>query len=589
MGRFDSLDLARLPELPNDTLILAKIRGEVVPRQLRNLRTCDYVDLPRDQGLGVAPSRVFKTPPETLPRAVKKDQVLQPIQVPPTLHFSYKTNWEDYLGPFDMGVTYAISIYHFAMKKWQRCLRTAWLMDKEAAGHVWGLLALVYRETRSVTGQDIVKLLMSNPMAFEKDENPLSSGEGHQALVNLIIFGKKEEAEQLAKRDALWDHWVILRGFAKGECDAIIMRLIKHLKPSDPMKTYFQILAGTVPAASCEWGNNSWGDWRPHLAMVLCHLNQNDQKKEIMAAMTASLKSHGRPNSAFLCDIIMHLHCGMFLEVSESSIRENSSGPLLTRAEVERGEVYKYVLDLRTDQPFISKYQNYRTVYSRMLLRAGYIQQALHFCESAGTTLLYSEEVNHGFLEDFVKLCSEFHSSQRDFVAPKWMDVLREMAEKILLEKQHGCVIIRAPMKVRAVKAKVATEQPDTASTSPGHQSGTATTTSSPDQSSDDQSGTATTSSDDQSSDDQSGTATTAAGPQTDSDTATTSSPDQSGTATTTAGLQSGPATTAAGLQSDPDTISRDQETKPQKKRNKGCFGWLSCFRCFCFRRKKTY
>ncbi|XP_062383566.1 aggrecan core protein-like [Sardina pilchardus] len=253
-----------------------------------------------------------------------------------------------------------------------------------------------------------------------------------------------------------------------------------------------------------------------------------------------------------------------------------------------------------------------------MLLRAGYIQQALHFCESAGTTLLYSEEVNHGFLEDFMKLCSEFHSSQRDFVAPKWMDVLREMAEKILLEKQHGCVIIRAPMKVRAVKAKVATEQPDTASTSPGHQSGTATTTSSPDQSSDDQSGTATTSSDDQSSDDQSGTATTAAGPQTDSDTATTSSPDQSGTATTSspdqsgtattsspdqsgiattaaglqsgpattaAGLQSGPATTAAGLQSgpaisspdhqsDPDTISRDQETKPQKKRNK-----LSCSR----------
>ncbi|KAG5262073.1 hypothetical protein AALO_G00291870 [Alosa alosa] len=452
MHRIDSLDLAGCHKrhLKPSKLFKAIRKQGLLPKQVQNLRTCDYVDPSRDQGLGDAPSRVFKTPPETLQRSVKQDQVL-PIQ-----HFAYKTDWKDYLGPFDMGVTYTVSIYKFAMKKWQRCLRTTWLMDKEAAGLVWGLLALVCRETRRVMGQHIAKLLISNPLAFEKDENLLSSGEGHQALVNLIIFGKKEEAEQLAKRDALWDHWVILKGFAKGSCDAIVLRLIEHLKANDPMKTYFQILMGKVPAAACEWGKNSWGDWRPHLAMVLCYMNQNILKKDIMETMAETLASHGKPNSAYLCDIIMHLHCGIFLEWSKLRIRGIRSRPFLrsTRAAVERMEVYDYVLGLRTDQPFISEYQHYRTLYSRMLLRAGYIQQALHFCESVGTTLIYSADVNRRFLADFVKLCSEFHVSQRDFIAPRWMYILRDMAERIILNKEHRSAAIKAPEDVKKKQKK---------------------------------------------------------------------------------------------------------------------------------------
>ncbi|XP_048090946.1 protein transport protein Sec16A-like isoform X1 [Alosa alosa] len=679
MHRIDSLDLAGCHKrhLKPSKLFKAIRKQGLLPKQVQNLRTCDYVDPSRDQGLGDAPSRVFKTPPETLQRSVKQDQVL-PIQ-----HFAYKTDWKDYLGPFDMGVTYTVSIYKFAMKKWQRCLRTTWLMDKEAAGLVWGLLALVCRETRRVMGQHIAKLLISNPLAFEKDENLLSSGEGHQALVNLIIFGKKEEAEQLAKRDALWDHWVILKGFAKGSCDAIVLRLIEHLKANDPMKTYFQILMGKVPAAACEWGKNSWGDWRPHLAMVLCYMNQNILKKDIMETMAETLASHGKPNSAYLCDIIMHLHCGIFLEWSKLRIRGIRSRPFLrsTRAAVERMEVYDYVLGLRTDQPFISEYQHYRTLYSRMLLRAGYIQQALHFCESVGTTLIYSADVNRRFLADFVKLCSEFHVSQRDFIAPRWMYILRDMAERIILNKEHRSAAIKAPEDVKVVEAEVAPEKPGTATTSPDHQSGPGTATTSPDHqpdtattSPDNQPDTATTSPGHQSGpgtitpdhqfdpgtstsahqsgsgsattshahqsgsgsattssgsattshahqsgsgsattssgsatnyhahqsgpgtatpDHQSGTATTSPGHQ--PGTATTSPGHQSITATTSPGHQSGPAISSPDQQSGPAISSPDQQScsttteKTKKKKNKGCFGWLSCFRCFCFRRKKMH
>ncbi|XP_048092442.1 protein transport protein Sec16A-like [Alosa alosa] len=603
MHRINSLDLAGCPKRrhgkSSKLFRNLKIRGTLHKRVV-DLRNCDYVDPPRDQGLRDAISRVFKTPPETLQRPVMQDQV-QPIQ---SGNFPYKTNLEDYTGPFDMGVTYAISIYTFAMKKWQRCLRTSWLQDKEAAGLVWGLLALVCRETRSVTGQDIANLLLSNPLAFEKGENLLSSGEGHQALVNLIISGKKEEAEQLAKSEALWDHWVILKGFAKGSCDAIVMRLIEHLKPNDPMKTYYQVLMGIVPTAACECAKNNWGDWRPHLAMVLSHLNKNSLKMEIMEAMAETLGSDGKPNSAYLCNLIMHLHCGIFSERAESCGRGVRSRPFVrsTRAAVERMEVYDYVLTLKTDQPFLSEFQHYRTLCIRMLLRAGYIQQALHFCETVGMTLVHSEGVDSTTLVEFVKVCSEFRGSQQGFIEPDWMFFVRETAEQMIVEIQQRSAAIKALKEFRIVKTVVAPEQPGPA-TSPDLQPGPATTspdpqpgpaTTSPDQ----QPGTATTSPDQQpgpattSVDHQSGPATTSVDHQ--PGTTTTSVDHQPGTTTTSVDHQPGTTTTSVDHQPGTATTSPDHQSGPAttekpKKKNKGCFGWLSCFRCFCFRRKKTH
>lgn len=38
-----------------------------------------------------------------------------------------------------------------------------------------------------------------------------------------------------------------------------------------------------------ECGNNNWGDWRPHLAMVLCNEDKFNMKKEIITKTAATL------------------------------------------------------------------------------------------------------------------------------------------------------------------------------------------------------------------------------------------------------------------------------------------------------------
>ncbi|KAK2120694.1 hypothetical protein P7K49_002080 [Saguinus oedipus] len=70
---------------------------------------------------------------------------------------------------------------------------------------------------------------------------------------------------------------------------------LKNLPINDPLQTVYQLMSGRMPAASTSCGDEKWGDWRPHLAMVLSNLNNNvDIESRTMATMGDTLGRSGR-------------------------------------------------------------------------------------------------------------------------------------------------------------------------------------------------------------------------------------------------------------------------------------------------------
>uniref|UniRef100_A0A8C3XCI2 Protein transport protein sec16 n=1 Tax=Catagonus wagneri TaxID=51154 RepID=A0A8C3XCI2_9CETA len=334
-------------------------------------------------------------------------------------------------GPLGKDDTHKVDVINFAQNKATKCLQNESLIDKESAGLLWSFIVLLCRQNGTVVGTDIAELLLRDhrtawlPGKSPNEANLIDftseaveqveeeeSGEAQLSFLTdsqaagtleketerfreLLLYGRKKDALESAMKNGLWGHALLLASKMDGRTHARVMtRFANSLPINDPLQTVYQLLSGRMPAASTCCGDEKWGDWRPHLAMVLSNLSNNvDVESRTMATMGDTLASKGLLDAAHFCYLMAQVGFGVYTKKTTKLvlIGSNHSLPFFkfaTNEAIQRTEAYEYAQSLGTQACSLPSFQVYKFIYSCRLAEMGLATQAFHYCEAIAKSIL---------------------------------------------------------------------------------------------------------------------------------------------------------------------------------------------------------
>ncbi|XP_048105630.1 uncharacterized protein LOC125298805 [Alosa alosa] len=204
-----------------------------------------------------------------------------------------------------------MEVYYVAILEWRRCLLTERVPERDGPGLNWGLLALVCKMGGVVSGRVIAELLLQKMKTFDKAASRATADTTTIAMA--LIAGKAEEALDLAMSRGLMHHAFILRSFIGKQPSLWVKKFFDSVENADPLKTYYQVRLGEIPSVATACGNESMGDWRLHLAMVLtsppCHGFHASFgcRQETVAKMGETFASKGLTHAARFCQMLLEL------------------------------------------------------------------------------------------------------------------------------------------------------------------------------------------------------------------------------------------------------------------------------------------
>ncbi len=235
-------------------------------------------------------------------------------------------------GPLVPGRTHKAEVIQFCQSKVQAAAagEVDGLVDRDSYVLVWELLILLLRQKNTVDGSDIAELLLKGrhvetpyvangvTAAFSASDEANSSGvvvAQERTAINVsatidqerydgscmrgvwppldalscfrvtskfrdyLLYGHKKEGLEYAMRHGLWGHALFLASkMDERAYSNVMLRFANGLVPNDPLQTLYQLMSGRQPVAVKECADRSWGDWRPHLAMIL----SNPSGKEML-------------------------------------------------------------------------------------------------------------------------------------------------------------------------------------------------------------------------------------------------------------------------------------------------------------------
>ncbi|XP_033271156.1 protein transport protein Sec16A isoform X1 [Orcinus orca] len=333
-------------------------------------------------------------------------------------------------GPLGKDDTHKVDVINFAQSKATKCLQNENLIDKESASLLWSFIVLLCRQNGTVVGTDIAELLLrdhrtvwlpgkspseANLIDFthepaeqveeESGEAQLSFLTDSQAATTLekdterfrelLLYGRKKDALESAMKNGLWGHALLLASKMDSRTHARVMtRFANSLPINDPLQTVYQLMSGRMPAASTCCGDEKWGDWRPHLAMVLSNLNNNvDVEARAMATMGDTLASRGLLDAAHFCYLVAQVGFGVYTKKTTKLvlIGSNHSLPFLkfaTNEAIQRTEAYEYAQSLGAQPCSFPSFQVFKFIYCCRLAEMGLATQAFHYCEVIAKSVL---------------------------------------------------------------------------------------------------------------------------------------------------------------------------------------------------------
>ncbi|XP_055965616.1 protein transport protein Sec16B-like, partial [Sorex fumeus] len=206
-------------------------------------------------------------------------------------------------GPLNRDDVYKVDIVTFCQRKAEQSCRAQSPRGQDSA-LLWKLLVLLCRQNGSMVGSDVADLLMKDCGERGQDQRQppvadligldgagawpvpspgtpnLLTGETPPSVetpaqvvekfTKLLYFGRKKEALEYAMKNHLWGHALFLSSKMDSRTYNWVMSgFISTLALNDPLQTFFQLMSGRIPQAATSCGDQQWGDWRPHLAMVL--------------------------------------------------------------------------------------------------------------------------------------------------------------------------------------------------------------------------------------------------------------------------------------------------------------------------------
>ncbi|XP_032174798.1 protein transport protein Sec16B [Mustela erminea] len=384
-------------------------------------------------------------------------------------------------GPLIREDVHKVDIMTFCQQKAAQSLKSETQRSRDSA-LLWQLLVLLCRQNGSMVGSDIAELLMQDCKKLEKykrqppvanlisltDEDwpVLSSGTPNlltgeippsmetpaqivEKFTKLLYYGRKKEALEWAMKNHLWGHALFLSSKMDPRTYSWVMSgFTSTLAANDPLQTLFQFMSGRIPQAATCCADKQWGDWRPHLAVILS--NQGGDPELLQRAiitMGDTLAGKGLVEAAHFCYLMAHVPFGHYTVKTDHLALLGSSHSqeflkFATTEAIQRTEIFEYCQMLGRPKSFIPSFQVYKLLYASRLADYGLASQALHYCEAIGTALLSQEDSNHPvLLGELIKLAErlklsdplvvERHRGDRD-PEPAWLVPLRRRREELL-------------------------------------------------------------------------------------------------------------------------------------------------------------
>ncbi|XP_062437480.1 protein transport protein Sec16B [Rhea pennata] len=300
---------------------------------------------------------------------------------------------------------------------------------------LWKLLVLLCQQNGSMVGSDTAELLMQDCKRLEKykKQNPVANlfnpsddewrahGPGMVDLLTgevppivetlaqtvekftkLLYYGRKKEALDWAMRNQLWGHALFLSSKMDPRTYSwVLTGFTNTLAVNDPLQTLFQLMSGRVPQAAQCCGDAKWGDWRPHLAVMLSNkVGDTELNHRAIVTMGDALAGRGLTEAAHFCYLMADIPFGYFGEKADRMALLGSSHrqafAQFARTEIiQRMEVFEYCQQLRQPKACLLSFQVYKLIYASRLVDYGLPAQALHYCERIATVLLGQGLASH--------------------------------------------------------------------------------------------------------------------------------------------------------------------------------------------------
>uniref|UniRef100_A0A8D1LYU6 Protein transport protein sec16 n=1 Tax=Sus scrofa TaxID=9823 RepID=A0A8D1LYU6_PIG len=311
-------------------------------------------------------------------------------------------------GPLVREDVHKVDIMTFCQQKAAQSRRSETQGSRDSA-LLWQLLVLLCRQN----GVSITALVGGQVQAGLEFNACLPTLSPAQCVSKLF------EALEWAMKNHLWGHALFLASKMDSRTYSWVMSgFTSTLALNDPLQTLFQLMSGRIPQAATCCGDKQWGDWRPHLAVILSNQGGDPELyQRTIVTMGDTLAGKGLVEAAHFCYLMAHVPFGYYTVKTDHLALLGSSHSqeflkFATTEAIQRTEIFEYCQMLGRPKSFIPSFQVYKLLYASRLADYGLASQALHYCEAIGTALLSQGESSHPvLLVEVIKLAERLKLS----------------------------------------------------------------------------------------------------------------------------------------------------------------------------------
>uniref|UniRef100_A0A131YY82 Protein transport protein Sec16A n=1 Tax=Rhipicephalus appendiculatus TaxID=34631 RepID=A0A131YY82_RHIAP len=204
-----------------------------------------------------------------------------------------------------------------------------------------------------------------------------------------LLFGRKKCALEWATKHGLWGHALSLASRMDTKTHAAMMtRFTNALSLNDPLRTLYQQLSGRQPAAAPLVATMKWGDWRPHLAMILSNASASPEADaRNVTILGDALARHGCLAAAHFCYLVAHVEFGSYSRKSSKLVLLGADHRTLpfrrfaSNEAIHCTEIYEYARSLSDSSFMLPHLQEYKFLHATRLAEYGFLEEALRYCE----------------------------------------------------------------------------------------------------------------------------------------------------------------------------------------------------------------
>ncbi|XP_053660857.1 uncharacterized protein LOC128709857 [Anopheles marshallii] len=233
-----------------------------------------------------------------------------------------------------------------------------------------------------------------------------------------LLYGNISEALEWATEHNLWGHALFLASKVDSRQHAnVMMKFANKLTLNDPLQTLYQLLSGRTPASVTSVLDEKWGDWRPHLAMLMSNSSAKPELiKKSITTLGDTLLHRGDLYAAHFCYLLSDVAFGRFADVKQDAAVGNNGTVRLvllgaahhnrsfrevsTNESIMMTEIYEYARSLNEDRYSIAELQRYKYLLACRMLDQGMQLKCLLYMEQIADQIQYDP---YSFDTDFVR------------------------------------------------------------------------------------------------------------------------------------------------------------------------------------------